>query len=215
MFGTLHERASAVLSWRYGDRSGTQSPRDLVRAKREKPVTHGPGIGRLQLAIDGPARRTIRSGRHERLGDAELCVLSQPDGDVEARGSGPQDIKRWGTGSASREVLFVEDAAQVIVLAAEPHDGAEPERLGAGEEITIRKFVELIAEAAGLTGEIRQDPTKPDGPPRCALDMGRAGELFGFEARTSFGGGLGRTVEAHSLTQRRAAETKTVAPASE
>ena len=131
------------------------------------------------------------------------------------RGSAPQHLRDVGHPGSAAASLMEDDAAQGIALAAEPHDGAEHDHLGADEEITIRKFVELIAEATGLTGEIRQDPTKPDGPPRCALDMGRAGGLFGFEARTSFGSGLGQTVEAHSLTQRRAAETSTVAPASQ
>jgi hypothetical protein len=146
--GTLHERGPTILRWRHGDRSDTQSARELVRARRPKPATKGWGIGRLQLAIGGPERHTIRSGQHERLGDAELYVLSQPGEDVEASGSASQDIEVWGTGSASREVRYVEDGAQLIALAAEPHDGGEPAHLGAGAEIQIRKSFDLIAGLA-------------------------------------------------------------------
>jgi len=129
--------------------------------------------------------------------------------------SGADHIDVWGTGSASREFLYVDDAAEAIVLAAERYDGAEPVNLGVGREITIRELVELIAEVTGFTGEIRWDPTKPDGQPRRALDTSRARELFGFEARTSFRDGLWRTVETYRLAQRRAAAAPRVTPASE
>ena len=101
----------------------------------------------------------------------------------------------WGTGSASREFLYVDDAAEGIVLAAERYDGAEPVNLGAGQEITIRELVELIAQLTGFTGEIRWDATKPDGQPRRALDTRRAREPFGFAARVPFEVGLKATVD--------------------
>jgi len=113
---------------------------------------------------------------------------------VDAVESGADHIDVWGTGSASREFLYVDDAAEGIVLAAERYDGAEPVNLGTGQEITIRELVELIAEATGFTGEIRWDPTKPDGQPRRALDTGRAREAFGFAAATGFRDGLAATV---------------------
>ena len=134
---------------------------------------------------------------------------------VDARESGAHYIDVWGTGSASREFLYVDDAAEGIVLAAERYDGAEPVNLGVGQEVTIRQLVELIAEVTGFTGEIRWDPTKPDGQPRRALDTSRAREGFGFEARTSFRDGLSRTIETYRLGQKRAAEAQRVAPASE
>jgi GDP-L-fucose synthase len=109
--------------------------------------------------------------------------------------SGADHIDVWGTGSASREFLYVDDAAEAIVLAAERYDGAEPVNLGVGQEITIRALVELIAEVTGFTGEIRWDPTKPDGQPRRALDTSRAREKFGFRAGTTFAEGLRRTVD--------------------
>ena len=114
---------------------------------------------------------------------------------VDAREAGAGHIEVWGTGAASREFLYVEDAAEGIVLGAERYDGAEPVNLGVGREITIRELVELIARLTHFDGEIRWDASKPDGQPRRALDTGRARELFGFEAKTSFEDGLQRTIE--------------------
>jgi GDP-L-fucose synthase len=114
---------------------------------------------------------------------------------IDARDHGDPFIEVWGTGSATREFLYVDDAAEGIVLAAERYDGAEPVNLGTGQEISIRQLVELIVEATGFRGEVRWDPSKPDGQPRRALDTSRALELFGFEARTSFEDGLRRTIE--------------------
>ncbi len=113
---------------------------------------------------------------------------------VDAIESGADHIDVWGTGSASREFLYVDDAAEGIVLAAERYDGAEPVNLGTGREITIRELVELIAEVTGFKGEIRWDPSKPDGQPRRALNTERARRAFEFAADTSFRRGLRRTV---------------------
>ena len=117
---------------------------------------------------------------------------------LDAVESGADDIEVWGTGSASREFLYVDDAAEGIVLAAERYEGPEPVNLGTGQEITIRELVTLIAQLTGFTGEIRWDASKPDGQPRRALDTSRALEAFGFAARTSFENGLRRTVESVS-----------------
>jgi len=114
---------------------------------------------------------------------------------VEARQAGAAAVDVWGSGSASREFLYVDDAAEGIVLAAERYDGADPVNLGVGEEITIRDLVALIASAVGFQGDIQWDTTKPDGQPRRALDTSRAKERFGFEARVGFEEGLRRTVE--------------------
>jgi nucleoside-diphosphate-sugar epimerase len=114
---------------------------------------------------------------------------------VDARDAGADHIEVWGTGSASREFLYVDDAAEGIVLAAERYDGAEPVNLGVGHEITIRDLVELIAHVTRFEGEIRWDASKPDGQPRRALDTTRAREQFGFEARTTFEDGLRRTID--------------------
>jgi len=114
---------------------------------------------------------------------------------VDAVETGADHIDVWGTGSASREFLYVEDAAEGIVLATERYDGADPVNLGVGAEITIRDLVELIARLTGFTGEIRWDASKPDGQPRRALDTSRARERFGFDAGMSFEDGLRATVD--------------------
>jgi GDP-L-fucose synthase len=114
---------------------------------------------------------------------------------VDARERGDAYIEAWGTGSASREFLYVDDAARGILLAAERYDGRDPINLGVGSEITIRNLTELIARLTGFAGEIRWDPSKPDGQPRRALDTSRAREAFGFTADTSFEDGLRAMVE--------------------
>ena len=116
---------------------------------------------------------------------------------VEAREACADHIDVWGTGAASREFLYVDDAAEGIVLAAERYDGADPVNLGVGREITIRDLVELIARLTGFTGEIRWDPSRPDGQPRRALDTSRARERFGFVASTGFEDGLRATIDAY------------------
>ena len=133
---------------------------------------------------------------------------------VDARESGSDHIDVWGTGSASREFLYVDDAAEGIVLAAERYEGADPVNLGVGREITIRDLVGLIVKATGFRGEIRWDATKPDGQPRRALDTSRARERFGFEAKTSFEDGLRATVDWYEAGGLMAPETGAVTAAS-
>jgi GDP-L-fucose synthase len=106
----------------------------------------------------------------------------------------PEAIVLWGDGSPTREFLFVEDAAEAFILAAERYDGEEPVNVGAGKEISIRELAELVAELTGFTGEIRWDESMPNGQPRRSLDATRAKELFGFEARTPLREGLERTI---------------------
>ena len=127
------------------------------------------------------------------------CVL--------AREAGADHIEVWGSGAASREFLYVDDAAEGIVLAAERYDGAEPVNLGTDEELPIRDLVPLIAAATGFTGEIRWDPSKPDGQPRRRVDPGRAATLFGFKAETLFSTGLQATVDWY-LAHRAEAEAR-------
>ena len=112
----------------------------------------------------------------------------------EARITGAGHVSCWGTGSASREFLYVDDCADAVVAAAERYDGAEPVNVGAHSEITIKDLTELIARVTGFEGRLEWDPTKPDGQPRRALDTSRAKELFGFEATTALEEGLERTV---------------------
>ncbi|MBO7542698.1 GDP-L-fucose synthase [bacterium] len=114
---------------------------------------------------------------------------------VEAKEKGLDSIEVWGTGKATREFFYVEDAAEAIALAAERYDGTEPVNLGAGFEISIKDLVELIAKLTGFTGKIVWDSSKPDGQPRRCLDTTRAKEFFGFEAHTNFEEGLKKTIE--------------------
>jgi GDP-L-fucose synthase len=109
--------------------------------------------------------------------------------------SGANYIDVWGTGSATREFLYVDDAADGIVLAAERYNDAEPVNLGSGHEISIKDLATLIAEISGFGGEIRWDATMPDGQPRRGMETSRARDRFGFVARTDFETGLRQTVE--------------------
>jgi GDP-L-fucose synthase len=126
---------------------------------------------------------------------------------VEAVENGDEKVDVWGTGRASREYLYVDDAAEAIVLAAEAHDGIEPINLGTDHEITIRETAETIARLVGFGGELRWDPTKPDGQPRRRVDASRAERLLGWRARTPFAEGLRATVDwylAHRTEAERA-----------
>jgi GDP-L-fucose synthase len=113
---------------------------------------------------------------------------------IDARDAKQPFIEAWGTGTASREFLYVDDAAEGIVKATVGYDGADPVNLGSGMEITIKRLTELICELGGFTGEIRWDPSKPDGQPRRCLDVTRAKKAFGFEAKTDFREGLRKTI---------------------
>ena len=126
---------------------------------------------------------------------------------VDARDRGDHHIEVWGTGAASREFLYVDDAAEGIVLATERYDDADPVNLGVGREITIRDLVDLIVRFTGFEGEVRWDASKPDGQPRRALDTSRARERFGFVAKTSFEDGLRATVRWYEATRAGAATT--------
>ena len=114
---------------------------------------------------------------------------------AEARRAGAEELAVWGTGHASREFLYVDDAARALLLAAEHYDGAEPVNVGIGSEIRIRELAGLIAQLVGYEGRLVFDPGKPDGQPRRSLDVHRALERFGFRARTGIRDGLRRTVD--------------------
>jgi GDP-L-fucose synthase len=111
-----------------------------------------------------------------------------------ARDAGRSAITIWGNGSASREFLFVDDAAEGIVLASERYDGPEPVNLGSGAEITICELVMAIARLTGFRGRIEFDPTMPNGQPRRCLDTSKAERYFGFRASTDFESGLRQTI---------------------
>jgi GDP-L-fucose synthase len=114
---------------------------------------------------------------------------------VDAIESGADHIDCWGTGSASREFIYAADAAEGILLATELYNSSEPVNIGAGFEITIKELVEKIVKLTGFTGEIRWDTSRPDGQPRRRLDVSRAKEYFGFEAKTDFDKGLKTTID--------------------
>jgi GDP-L-fucose synthase len=114
---------------------------------------------------------------------------------VEARDRGDKEMIAWGSGQATREFLYVEDAAEGIVLATERYNKPDPVNLGAGEEIRIRDLVALIARLAGYTGQVRWDPSKPDGQPRRMLDTTAATREFGFSAKTPLEEGLRRAIK--------------------
>src|SRR5262249_26884025 len=108
--------------------------------------------------------------------------------------TGTKEVVLWGDGSPTREFLYVDDAAEAVVLAALRYDGAEPVNIGSGIEISIRDLAAKIAALAGFTGRIVWDTSKPNGQPRRCLDVSRARAL-GFEARTGLDDGLRATIE--------------------
>ncbi len=114
---------------------------------------------------------------------------------VEAVRTKAGHIECWGTGAASREFLYVDDAAEGLIRAAEELDDPDPINLGTGREITIRDLVSLIARLSGFTGEIRWNPSKPDGQPRRCLDVEQAARRLGWRAQVGFEEGLARTIE--------------------
>jgi GDP-L-fucose synthase len=113
---------------------------------------------------------------------------------IEARKRGDATMSAWGTGSASREFLFVRDCADGIVSAMQHYDSPEPLNLGNGREITIKTLTELVAKVSNFKGKIVWDPTKPDGQPRRCLDVSAAKAAFGFEAKTTLEDGLAETI---------------------
>jgi GDP-L-fucose synthase len=122
---------------------------------------------------------------------------------IEARDRNELHVTLWGDGSATRDFLYVEDAAEGIIRGAELYNEDKPANLGSGHEISIRDLATLIAAATNYKGEIVWDTTKPNGQLRRRLDISRARERFGFEARTEFNGGLRRTIEWYEQARER------------
>jgi len=114
---------------------------------------------------------------------------------VDAQERGEDQIVVWGDGSPTREFLFVEDAAEGILLASEYYNDSEPVNLGSGHEISVKDLVQTITRLTGFAGELTWDTTKPNGQPRRVLDISRADEYFGFRARTEFEEGLRKTIK--------------------
>lgn len=145
------------------------------------------GVYLLPVNLYGP-------GDHFSLEDSHVIPAMIRKFDT-ARDEGRPSVTLWGTGSASREFLYVKDAARGIVDAMERYDGPDPVNLGSGREISIRDLAETIRTVVGYGGAIEWDASKPDGQPRRCLDTSRAKELFGFEAATPFAEGLRETCE--------------------
>ena len=128
---------------------------------------------------------------------------------VEAKAAGKPEIVVWGSGTPTREFLYVEDAAEGILLASERFEKSDPVNLGSGREISIRALVDVIAKETGFTGRIVWDASRPDGQPRRRLDVSRAEREFGFRASTSFEEGLAKTVRWYlDSTSRRASASR-------
>jgi len=113
---------------------------------------------------------------------------------IAARDAGNTDVTLWGDGSPTREFIYVEDAAEAMILGAEKYDSSDPVNIGSGAEISIRDLATQIAAAVGFTGAIVWDTSQPNGQPRRRLDVSRAKERFGFSARTSLADGIAKTV---------------------
>ena len=121
---------------------------------------------------------------------------------LEAQDRGEDEIIVWGDGSPTREFLYVEDAVEGILLAAEKYDGSDPVNLGSGFEISIKELAEMIAQLTGFKGKLVWDTSSPNGQPRRGLDVSRAAKLFGFRAGTLFEEGLRRTIEWYRQTRK-------------
>ena len=127
---------------------------------------------------------------------------------VEAKENNDKEIVLWGDGSPTREFLYVDDAAEAIVIASERYDGGEPVNLGTGQEVSIRELAQMIAAEVGFCGAIRWDTTKPNGQPRRCLDVSRAERYFGFRAQCDLREGIAKTAAwfiAHQASSREVA----------
>lgn len=122
---------------------------------------------------------------------------------VEAQERGDEQVVLWGDGSPTREFLYVEDAAEGIIMAAERYNGREPFNLGSGMEISIKELAEMIARLTGYNGKLVWDTSKPNGQPRRALDVSRAKKYFGFEAKMPFEEGLRCTIAWYRHNQKK------------
>jgi GDP-L-fucose synthase len=122
---------------------------------------------------------------------------------LEAEERADKEIIVWGDGSPTREFLYVEDAVEGILMAAEKYNGADPVNLGSGNEISIKDLAEMIVRLTGFSGKLAWDKSKPNGQPRRGLDTSRAEKLFGFRASTPFEEGLRRTIEWYRINREK------------
>lgn len=152
------------------------------------------GVNLLMVNLYGPGDNFDLESSHVIPALIRKCV--------EAKERGDKVLPVWGTGTPTREFLYVEDAARAVYLAAEMLETSDPVNVGSGQEITIAELTETVARQTGFEGEIRYDPSKPDGQPRRCLDVTRARELLGFEATTSLADGLEKTVAWYLAARR-------------
>jgi GDP-L-fucose synthase len=144
------------------------------------------GVNVLSVNLYGPGDNFDPESSHVIPALIRQCVL--------ARQRGERVLTVWGTGTATREFLYVKDAARAIQRAAEVLESPDPVNLGSGEEVSITALVEMITRKCRYQGEVRFDPSQPDGQPRRCVDTGRARELLGFRSRTGLSEGLDRTI---------------------
>ena len=152
------------------------------------------GVNLLMVNLYGPGDNFDLESSHVIPALVRKCV--------EAKERGDRVLPVWGTGTPTREFLYVEDAARAVVRAAEVLETSDPVNVGSGREISIAELTETIARKTGFAGEVRFDPSRPDGQPRRCLDVTRARELLGFEAATSLSDGLDRTVTWYLAARR-------------
>ncbi len=145
------------------------------------------GIFLLPVNLYGPGDNFNPSSSHVIPALVKKCVDAVDNGD--------EQVTCWGTGKVSREFVYVEDAAEALLLASEFYNDPEPVNIGAGFEITIKDLAEKIAKLCGFKGKLIWDDSKPDGQPRRSLDTSRGKKAFGFEAKTGFDEGLKKTIE--------------------
>ena len=172
----------------------------LVHAQANRQQYGQNSIYLLPVNLYGPGDKFNEAVSHVIPALVKKCVEAKERGDAE--------IEVWGTGSATREFLYVDDAAEGILLAAELYDDPDPVNLGSGQEIAVRDLAELIAKLAGFEGTLRWDASKPDGQPRRRLDTTRAEKSFGFKASTSLEDGLRTTIDWY-VAHREEAESAT------
>jgi GDP-L-fucose synthase len=172
----------------------------LVQAQAYREQYGFNAIYLLPVNLYGPRDNFDLETSHVIAALIRKCIEAQErsEGDKEHH----SQVVLWGDGSPTREFLFVEDAAEGIVLATERYNGSEPVNLGSGMEISIKDLAHLIGRLTGFTGEFVWDTTKPNGQPRRALDVSRAEQFFGFRARTPFEEGLRRTIEWYRKNRR-------------
>ena len=152
------------------------------------------GVNLLMVNLYGPGDNFDLESSHVIPALIRKCI--------EAKERGDKVLPVWGTGTPTRKFLYVEDAARAIYLAAEMLDTSDPVNVGSGQEITIAELTKTVARITGFEGEVRFDPTKPDGQPRRCLDVTRARDLLGFEATTSLADGLEKTVAWYLAARR-------------